>query len=125
MGNNLHIHWYPGHIAKAERQLKDKLSLVDVVIEVRDARIPLSSSYTNIKKLLGVGLLFDTVDELGDHRFLIARADQNADAVWRCHGKAAGGQKQGNEDIYILIRRQGAEQKHEDRVYVLNQFNRH
>lgn len=49
----LHIHWYPGHIAKAERQLKEKLSLVDVVIEVRDARIPLSSSYTNIKKLLG------------------------------------------------------------------------
>ena len=49
----MHIHWYPGHIAKAERQLKEKLNLVDVVIEVRDARIPLSSSYTNIKKLLG------------------------------------------------------------------------
>lgn len=48
-----HIHWYPGHIAKAERQLKEKLSLVDVVIEVRDSRIPLSSSYANIKKLLG------------------------------------------------------------------------
>lgn len=49
----MHIHWYPGHIAKAERQLKEKLNLVDVVIEVRDARIPLSSSYANIKKLLG------------------------------------------------------------------------
>ena len=48
-----HIHWYPGHIAKAERQLKEKLSLVDVVIEVRDARLPLSSSYANIEKLLG------------------------------------------------------------------------
>lgn len=51
--SGLHIHWYPGHIAKAERQLKEKLNLVDVVIEVRDARIPLSSSYTNIRKLLG------------------------------------------------------------------------
>ena len=51
--DKLHIQWYPGHIAKAERQLKEKLSLVDVVIEVRDARIPLSSSYTDIKKLLG------------------------------------------------------------------------
>jgi len=51
--DKLHIHWYPGHIAKAERQLKEKLSLVDVVIEVRDARIPLSSSYGNIEKLLG------------------------------------------------------------------------
>lgn len=49
----MHIHWYPGHIAKAERQLKEKLNLVDVIIEVRDSRIPLSSSYTNIKKLLG------------------------------------------------------------------------
>lgn len=49
----MHIHWYPGHIAKAERQLKEKLSLVDVIIEVRDARLPLSSSYTNIEKLLG------------------------------------------------------------------------
>ncbi len=51
--DKLHIHWYPGHIAKAERQLKEKLNLVDVVIEVRDARLPLSSSYANIKKLLG------------------------------------------------------------------------
>ena len=51
--DKLHIHWYPGHIAKAERQLKEKLSLVDVVIDVRDARLPLSSSYANIEKLLG------------------------------------------------------------------------
>ena len=49
----LHIHWYPGHIAKAERQLKEKLNLVDVIIEVRDSRLPISSSYANIKKLLG------------------------------------------------------------------------
>ena len=51
--DKLHIHWYPGHIAKAEHQLKEKLSLVDVIIEVRDSRIPLSSSYANIEKLLG------------------------------------------------------------------------
>ena len=51
--DKLHIHWYPGHIAKAERQLKEQLSLVDVIIEVRDARLPLSSSYANIEKLLG------------------------------------------------------------------------
>ncbi len=51
--DKLHIHWYPGHIAKAERQLKEKLNLVDVIIEVRDSRLPLSSSYKNIEKLLG------------------------------------------------------------------------
>lgn len=48
-----HIHWYPGHIAKAEKQLKELINLVDVVIEVIDARLPLSSCYPNIKKLLG------------------------------------------------------------------------
>lgn len=48
-----HIHWYPGHIAKAERKLKELINLVDVVIEVLDARIPLSSVYPDIEKLLG------------------------------------------------------------------------
>lgn len=48
-----HIHWYPGHIAKAERKLKEQLNLVDVVIEILDARIPQSSRYKNIEKLLG------------------------------------------------------------------------
>lgn len=48
-----HIHWYPGHIAKAQRDLKEKLSLVDVVIEVLDARIPVSSAYKNVQNLIG------------------------------------------------------------------------
>ncbi len=48
---NNHIHWYPGHIAKAERLLKEKLNLVDVVLEVLDARIPASSSYGNTEAL--------------------------------------------------------------------------
>ena len=53
MKKDSHIHWYPGHIAKAERQLKEKLNLCDVVIEVLDARIPFSSTYNNIESLLG------------------------------------------------------------------------
>lgn len=48
-----HIHWYPGHIAKAEKKLKEQITLVDVVIEVLDARIPYSSMYPDIKKLIG------------------------------------------------------------------------
>lgn len=51
--DKLHIHWYPGHIAKAEKKLKEQLSLVDAVIEVIDARLPFSSSYDNITRLLG------------------------------------------------------------------------
>lgn len=48
-----HIHWYPGHIAKAERKLKEQLALVDVVIEILDARLPKSSSYPDIEALIG------------------------------------------------------------------------
>ncbi|AFY37607.1 Ras superfamily GTP-binding protein YlqF [[Leptolyngbya] sp. PCC 7376] len=39
------IQWYPGHIAKAERQLKEQLNRVDVVLEVLDARIPYASHH--------------------------------------------------------------------------------
>ena len=46
-----HIHWYPGHIAKAQRQLKEKLNLIDVVIEVIDARIPYASKYKTTSEL--------------------------------------------------------------------------
>jgi ribosome biogenesis GTPase A len=47
------IQWYPGHIAKAERQLKENLSRVDVVLEVRDARIPLSTNHPQLDDWLG------------------------------------------------------------------------
>ncbi|KAJ0597868.1 hypothetical protein HanHA89_Chr04g0159531 [Helianthus annuus] len=42
------VQWYPGHIAKTERELKEQLKLMDVVIEVRDARIPMSTSHPQV-----------------------------------------------------------------------------
>lgn len=45
------IHWYPGHIAKAEKKLQGQVSLVDVIIEVLDARIPESSRYQDLGRL--------------------------------------------------------------------------
>ncbi|HBB32617.1 MAG TPA: ribosome biogenesis GTPase YlqF [Cyanobacteria bacterium UBA8803] len=47
------IQWYPGHIAKAERELKEQLKRVDVVLEVRDARIPLSTHHPQISQWIG------------------------------------------------------------------------
>ena len=47
------INWYPGHIAKAERALVDQLNRVDVVLEVRDARIPLATAHPNLQKWAG------------------------------------------------------------------------
>jgi ribosome biogenesis GTPase A len=47
------IQWYPGHIAKAERALADQLSRVDVVLDVRDARIPLTTRHPSLDKWVG------------------------------------------------------------------------
>lgn len=47
------IQWYPGHISKAERQLKEQLKRVDVVLEVRDARIPLASHHPQLRQWIG------------------------------------------------------------------------
>ena len=46
------INWYPGHMAKAKRILKDDLKLVDLIIEVVDARVPLSSQNPDLNQLL-------------------------------------------------------------------------
>jgi ribosome biogenesis GTPase A len=47
------IQWYPGHIAKAEKNLKEQLKRVDVVFEVIDARIPLASQHPQVPEWIG------------------------------------------------------------------------
>jgi ribosome biogenesis GTPase A len=47
------IQWYPGHIAKAEKALADNLAKVDLVIEVRDARIPLATGHPRLRRWIG------------------------------------------------------------------------
>ncbi|MGD1951874.1 MAG: ribosome biogenesis GTPase YlqF [Leptolyngbyaceae cyanobacterium] len=47
------IQWYPGHIAKAERSLKEQLKRVDVVLEIRDARIPLATHHPEVDDWIG------------------------------------------------------------------------
>jgi ribosome biogenesis GTPase A len=47
------IQWYPGHIAKAEKALREQLKRVDVVLEVRDARIPLASHHPLLSRWVG------------------------------------------------------------------------
>lgn len=49
--NQLNINWFPGHMAKTRRQIKEDLKIIDVVIELLDARIPLSSRNPDIKFL--------------------------------------------------------------------------
>lgn len=50
MKNQDVIQWYPGHMAKAGRQIGEKLKLIDIVIEVLDARVPVASRNPDIPK---------------------------------------------------------------------------
>ena len=45
------INWFPGHMAKTRREIKENLKLVDAVIEIRDARIVKSSANPDIEEL--------------------------------------------------------------------------
>lgn len=47
----MNVQWYPGHMTKAVRQMKENLSLVDMLIEIVDARIPASSRNPDIDRL--------------------------------------------------------------------------
>src|SRR5699024_7634338 len=47
------IQWFPGHMAKARREVEEKLTLVDVVIELVDARAPHSSENPLLRELIG------------------------------------------------------------------------
>ena len=51
MDDRLHINWYPGHMKKTKDLLRDNLKLVDVVVELLDARIPFSSRNPDIDVL--------------------------------------------------------------------------
>lgn len=50
--NKTNINWYPGHMAKTRREIKEKLDLIDIVYEVIDARMPLSSKVVDIDALV-------------------------------------------------------------------------
>lgn len=49
-GQNTAINWYPGHMAKTKRQIIEALNLIDIVLEVIDARIPKSSKIIDIEE---------------------------------------------------------------------------
>lgn len=49
--NKTNINWYPGHMAKTRRQIAEDLKLVDIVIELLDARIPISSQNPDIAEI--------------------------------------------------------------------------
>jgi ribosome biogenesis GTPase A len=47
------IQWFPGHMTKAKRQMESQLKMVDVIVEILDARIPRSSANPLLKQMIG------------------------------------------------------------------------
>ena len=73
--SSTNINWFPGHMAKTRRQIMEDLKMVDVVIELLDARIPISSQNPEIRQILG------------DHKKVIVLnksdlADENDNKKW-------------------------------------------
>lgn len=77
------VHWFPGHMAKATRMIKEYIKKVDVVIELLDARIPRSSANPVINELVGEK----------PHIILLNKTDlanHEATKAWRQYFKEAG-----------------------------------
>ena len=51
MNNKTNINWYPGHMAKTKREIREKLDLIDIVYEVIDARMPISSRLEDVNDI--------------------------------------------------------------------------
>lgn len=70
------INWYPGHMAKAKKMMQESIKLIDVVVEILDARIPMSSKNPDIDELAK-----------GKYRVLLLNksdmADEKKTAVWK------------------------------------------
>lgn len=72
----MNIQWYPGHMTKARRKIAEELKLVDVVIELLDARIPISSRNPEVDNIVG-----------NKKRIIVLNksdiADPEANALWK------------------------------------------
>ena len=81
------INWYPGHMAKTRRQIIEDLKIVDIVIELLDARIPISSQNPDIaeiikgKKKIVVLNKCDLADEKENQKWLAYFENKNIPAV--------------------------------------------
>ena len=87
MENKTNINWFPGHMAKAKRELKENLKLVDVIIEIVDARIPRSSRNPDFEEIIGDKLRVivlnksDLADEKSNSRWLNYFKSQGMECV--------------------------------------------
>ena len=79
----MNVQWYPGHMTKARRQMQEDIKLIDLIIELVDARVPFSSRNPDI-------------DELGKNKFRLILlnksdlADEEQNAAWKKYFEEKG-----------------------------------
>ncbi|KAL7516597.1 hypothetical protein ACHAWX_001594 [Stephanocyclus meneghinianus] len=114
------VNWYPGHIAKAERQLSETLRSVDVVIEVRDARAPKATSHPKVgewsagRPRVVVLTRMDAVTGRSREGWMDAYRRWGAD---RWEGGAGGTVRNRNEQFRRERRKYEGEKEEEENVY--------
>ncbi len=85
--NKMNISWYPGHMAKTKKQIIEDLKLIDVVVEILDARIPISSrnpdieEYTKNKKKVIVLNKYDLANEKQNTKWIEHFKESGIEAV--------------------------------------------
>ena len=77
------IQWFPGHMAKTRRLMKECLSSVDLSIEILDARIPASSKNPEIASILGTKPILTLLSKS-------SMADPRATEAWIKSARAEG-----------------------------------
>ena len=88
----MHFQWYPGHMTKAKRAMQEDIKLIDVIIELVDARIPRSSKNPDIDSLAQ-----------GKSRILLLNKSDMADAA-KTQAWISYYEKQlGRENLYIYF----------------------
>lgn len=84
---DLYVQWFPGHMARTRRQIKESLPLVDAVVEIVDARVPVSSRNPELPELIGQKPLMvilnkcDLADENATHRRISELGKQGVTAI--------------------------------------------
>ncbi len=84
---DLYVQWFPGHMARTRRQIKESLPLVDAVVEIVDARVPVSSRNPELPELIGQKPLMvilnkcDLADENATRRRIAELGKQGVTAI--------------------------------------------
>ncbi len=107
--NKTNINWYPGHMAKTKRNITDIISMVDIVIEVIDARIPFSSRIPDLAKTtrnkqnIIVFNKYDLCDQIETDKW-IEKYKSEGSIIVKCNSKTSNDYKKVISEVDSLMK---------------------